>query len=306
MTIAGCFVTGEGVVLGADSTTTFTDQNGAHYFDHAQKLLQVDAAGCFGIVTWGWAGEVQEFSYRTNVARFGDELAANPAKTIEEAAARWSKFYWDALNTRFKDQLAQVRPLWQRWEAHRKLTPEQREANKHALTPTEEQALVNANIYVGFCIAGRALPDRGIGAYTVEFEPVKSTTAPKPKAVPFGLPSFWGAPLMIDRVISNYDANVIKDILSAQVDPKDPKSALRWNGSRQDLVDIFFKHELRVQPQMPIRDAVDFVHSAISMTCKWIRFAQLPPVCGGAVEVAVVTSDREFRWVRHKAFDVAI
>jgi hypothetical protein len=28
--------------------------------------------------------------------------------------------------------------------------------------------------------------------------------------------------------------------------------------------------------------------------------------CGGPIEVAVITSDREFRWVRHKGWDVAI
>ncbi len=41
-------------------------------------------------------------------------------------------------------------------------------------------------------------------------------------------------------------------------------------------------------------------------TIKTMKFSHMAPVCGGPVEIAVVTTDRKFRWVRHKKFDAAI
>jgi len=39
---------------------------------------------------------------------------------------------------------------------------------------------------------------------------------------------------------------------------------------------------------------------------KAMKFSHMAPVCGGPVEIAVITTDRKFRWVRHKKFDAAI
>jgi hypothetical protein len=61
------------------------------------------------------------------------------------------------------------------------------------------------------------------------------------------------------------------------------------------------------QPQhLPIREAIDWIHASIHTTIKALKFSHLPPVCGGPVEVAVITTDRFFRWVRHKRFDSAL
>jgi len=37
-----------------------------------------------------------------------------------------------------------------------------------------------------------------------------------------------------------------------------------------------------------------------------MEFSHTAPVCGGPVEIAVITTDRSFRWVHHKRFDAAI
>jgi F420-0:gamma-glutamyl ligase len=42
------------------------------------------------------------------------------------------------------------------------------------------------------------------------------------------------------------------------------------------------------------------------MIIKTMKFSHMAPVCGGPVEIAVVTTDRKFRWVRHKQSDAAI
>ena len=39
---------------------------------------------------------------------------------------------------------------------------------------------------------------------------------------------------------------------------------------------------------------------------KAMKFSDLPQICGGPIEIAVITSDRRFRWVKHKTWDAAI
>ena len=36
------------------------------------------------------------------------------------------------------------------------------------------------------------------------------------------------------------------------------------------------------------------------------NFSRLDPVCGGPIEVAVITTARRFRWVCHKELDAAL
>ena len=59
-------------------------------------------------------------------------------------------------------------------------------------------------------------------------------------------------------------------------------------------------------PRLPIREAIDFIHTSIYSTVKGLKFSRLDQVCGGPIEIAVITSDRLFRWVRHKEMDAAI
>ena len=37
-----------------------------------------------------------------------------------------------------------------------------------------------------------------------------------------------------------------------------------------------------------------------------MKFSHYLPVCGGPIEIAVISTDRNFRWVRHKRFDDAL
>ncbi len=59
-------------------------------------------------------------------------------------------------------------------------------------------------------------------------------------------------------------------------------------------------------PELPIREAIDFVHASIYSTIRALKFSRYEQTCGGPIEIAVITSDRRFRWVRHKRMDEAI
>lgn len=80
----------------------------------------------------------------------------------------------------------------------------------------------------------------------------------------------------------------------------------KWTGTPQDIGDILDKFRLLPRAQLPLRDAVDYVHAGIYLTIKATKFSVHPQMCGGPIELAVISSDRKFRWVRHKEWDAAI
>jgi hypothetical protein len=114
--------------------------------------------------------------------------------------------------------------------------------------------------------------------------------------------AFWGAPNILRRVLHGSDYRIISDILDAtKVD-----GTKMWTGTEDELFDLAFSRQLRVNPGIPVREAVDLVHFSIQTTIKALKFSHFSPTCGGPIELAVITSDRPFRWVRHKGFDAAI
>ncbi len=80
----------------------------------------------------------------------------------------------------------------------------------------------------------------------------------------------------------------------------------KWTGSEKDLLDLVQASCLGQPRDLPIREAIDWVHASIYTTIKMLKFSHIAPVCGGPVEIAAITTDRKFRWVRHKSFDAAI
>lgn len=276
MTIAGVYLTPEGVVLGADSTTTAFGSNGRHYFNHAQKLFEIGEPGTLGAITWGLAG-LGPLSYRTLFAQLADDLAATPPTSVLDACQRWVAKFWGQY-TAF-GEVVRAKAL---------------HANP-ARTPDEEEAYqaLKDNLVVGFCIGGHVLSDRVSEAYEIVFDPLGGR--PTPNQIPALSHRWWGVPNIINRLIYGADDNLVAEIMASG----------QWGGTQQDLLKIIFNQSLMFSI-LPIRDAVDFVHTCIRSTGKAMRFTDFPQVCGGSPEVAVITSDRKFRWVTHKSWGTAI
>jgi hypothetical protein len=108
-------------------------------------------------------------------------------------------------------------------------------------------------------------------------------------------PWFWGTPNMINRLLKGCDEPFMQSILTSG----------KWVGTAADLASLVQQQTL-THPVLPIRDAIDFTHACISSTIKAFKFSGLSPICGGPIEIAVITTDRRFRWVRHKQWDTAI
>lgn len=51
---------------------------------------------------------------------------------------------------------------------------------------------------------------------------------------------------------------------------------------------------------MPLQDAVDYAMYLVTVTVGRYRFVIGPEVCGGPIDVAAITRDRGFKWVRRK------
>jgi hypothetical protein len=281
-------LTAEGVVLGADSTVTVSGGDEPRYYNHAQKLFQVGDPGTLGIAMWG--DIPRSVSYRTMIAHFADSIRTKPPTSVEDVAKRWAAHAHGELRKAYTD----------------KVTLADAAAKKEAAgaTPTDEEksavAFV-ADFSTGFCVGGCSLPERRPAAYELEVA-LSSATAPAVEELAPGDLHFWGAPNILQRVLHSIDYRIIDDILDA----KNANGSKAWTGSDKDLFRLAFSRQLFVNPGIPIREAVDLVHFSIQATIKALKFSHFSPTCGGPIEVAVVTSDRPFRWVRHKSFDAAI
>ena len=152
MTIAACYVSPEGIVLGADSTTTVNVPGNAHYFNHAQKLFEIGEDSTLGIVAWGLGGLVIN-SHRYLIARLGDSLKGNPVAAVPDVAVRWADLFYKEYNGSppLHPMLLQARMLSAKTGHDPNASP-----SPLMRTADEEKALeeVRRNLIVWFSIGG--------------------------------------------------------------------------------------------------------------------------------------------------------
>lgn len=280
MTIAACYLSTEAVVFGSDSTSTFPSVFGIpRHYDHGQKILEIGHGSTLGLVMWGLGGLVG-LSHRTLVAQFAEHNFSQPTVTIQDVANRFANFFWQEYTTRQAPQIQRLQQL----VASQDLT----EAEQN-----ERNGLL-ANLPGGFCLGGTLLHDRSPAAIEVTYHPLQP--APILRQLPFGETGFWGVPNIIRRMLLGIDPDLYSAILTSG----------RWTGTPGDLSSLVHQGRLILPGILPLRDAIDWVHSSVYSTIKAMKFSQLAPICGGPVEIAVITTDRPFRWVCHKRLDAAI
>lgn len=289
MTIAVCCVSPEGIALGADSTTSYMAQGGGfHYLNHNQKIFEVGQKSALGILTWGLAS-VGSISHRTLVAQLGDVLNKSSPASVASACESWVDIFWPNYQTFWTTQIALVRSLDAKspYDAGAPLSADMR-------TDAEESTYqqLKMGLVVGFCIGGHILNDRTPTAFEMIFDPLSPH---KPVPAPISETRCWGAPKVFSRIVHGIDPEITQAIINSG----------KWSGTTKELETLMGEHQLYL-PNLPMRDAIDFVHSCIASTIKTLKFSHLSQTCGGPIEIAVITSDRDFRWVRHKEWDAAI
>jgi hypothetical protein len=319
MTIAACYLSSEGIVLGADSTASWLVDSGGglsgyHYFNHNQKIFELGENATVGVLTWG-LGSLGPKSYRTLLASLSDDLQKNaPSKGVAEVADRWCTNFWQEYQTDLKPAIQRCNDLNAKaayMASPATPAPVPGPAPSAGTAPTLAATVVPAapamrteaeerefrtlktGLVAGFCVAGYWLPDRTTTAFELIFDPL--APKPTPKQIPTLHYGFWGAHNLMKRLIWGGDDSLRADILASG----------KWSGNPAELDKVFEKQRLG-HAILPIRDAVDFVHTCIYSTIKALKFSSLPQICGGPIELAVITSDRRFRWVRHKTWDSAL
>jgi hypothetical protein len=264
MTIAAAFLTPEGVVFGADSTTQqiFVTQSEARivrFFNNAQKVFEIGppGQGRLGLCTWG-NGLLGTVAHRTVAANLADRVQA--ATTVREAV----------------DKLVEI---------------------------AQEPEAVSGRMFVGYFLGGIDARTRQPACYKIE---LKEAQAPSIEPLSVGIPLFMGAPRFFNRAEDGFDPDLpglLKQALISRLSPVP-----------ENFDQIFSDAFAEAKEQLPfsnifgipLRDAIDFVHAHLHLTVKAHKFLLGPPVCGGQIELAFVSSDRAFRWVRHKPFDSGV
>jgi len=126
--------------------------------------------------------------------------------------------------------------------------------------------------------------------------------------LPLGLCSFSGNPHFFTRVFRGFDIRLPQSLR------EEIKRLFPQGGIPTNFDDIFNQaFEKASAPlvaaghkDLPIREAIDFLYTYLHITIKATKFMFGAPACGGPIEIGFVSTDRCFRWVRHKSFSSAI
>jgi hypothetical protein len=263
MSIAAAYLVSEGVVLGADSSTTVhvskPDGTGGvvQLLTHSQKIFEVGNDSRIGICTWG-AGSLGNISHRTIVARLADKI--NDETTIQDAA-------------------------------------------KELVNIVEPAVKETGTDFVGYYIGGWNPESHEPACFRIEIKQDLKKIEP----LPLGLCTFSGKPIFFQRVFRGFDPQLqhnLRDELKRSLPDTLPEKF--DNIFNEAFSKISEPLAIPGFPDLPIREAIDFVYSYLHITVKAEKFKFGAPTCGGPIEIGFVSTDRLFRWVRHKPFYSAI
>lgn len=276
MTIASCLVLPEGVIFAADSTSSAECSDGMHFYHHHQKVFEVGHGSQVGAVAWG-VSAFGETSVRTLLARLGDEIGAGAS--MRQLATRLATTSFEAYQEGFERQIAKLQSFQSRHDGVR--------------SPAEDKEMKDIvdGLRWGVCIGGCS-NDRNPEAYWFEIDAgLRSPSV----VLHVDHYQFFGQKHIADRVFDRVDHNLYEAILKSG----------KWKGTSNELHKIMYDSTTD-PPGMNIRDGIDFAHFGIYSTIKMLKFSELLQTCGGPIELAVITTDRPFRWVIHKDMDAAI
>jgi hypothetical protein len=260
MTIAAAYLTSEGVVLGADSTTTVNVQpqgQVVQLLNHAQKVFEVGAPGKgrIGICAWG-GGKIGDVSHRTLCARLSD---VSEELSVADATTEFQKIV--------------------------------------------DQVGVKQQGVVGYYVGGWDKGNREPRCFRIYLENGRWVD---PYSLKIGEASFSGNSEYFSRIFHGFDGRlpkVLHDELCKKISglPVDfsVKYQEAFNIVAQGLASVGFN-------DLPIREAIDFIHMHLLVTIKAAKFRYGPPTVGGPIEIGFITTDRFFRWACHKRHSSAI
>jgi hypothetical protein len=97
----------------------------------------------------------------------------------------------------------------------------------------------------------------------------------------------------LTRLIHGYTRGGLDELVKRGADKK---IVQKWAADHVSELPLIFDG-------MPLQDAVDFANFAVQLTIGTFRFALGPPLCGGDVDIAVITP-AAFHWAQRKQWSV--
>jgi len=260
----------DGIVLAADSATTFSDDFGSvvKIYNSANKLFNLRKGLPIGSLTFG-AGGIGRASIATISKDLRRRLSGDDPNrpdwkldpdtyTIEQVARRAREFFFEEL---YKDAYGDNPPR---------------------------------GFFFGYKVCGYSA-----GAPLPELWDVRivEDQSPEPNLVhgqeSWG-PNWDGEYEAMDRLIFGVGSN-FRQVLINQGVPEDQASAAMDNIIRELRLPV-------VLPAMPIQDAIELAKFMVETTIRFVRFNLRSETVGGPIELAVITKHEGFRWVQRKLF----
>ncbi len=157
---------------------------------------------------------------------------------------------------------------------------------------------------VGYVLGGWDVSTHLPSCYWFMLQP---KVEPETNRLGVGQAQFFGNPEFFARVFHGFDAQLPEKLLA---------EFLKANlGIPEDQLRASFKKAFDTAvaplqavgfPDLPIREAIDFIDMYLHVTIKAHKFRFGPPICGGPIEIGFITTDRPFRWAKHKKHDRAL
>jgi len=246
-----------------------------HYYQYAQKVFEFGEVGStVGAVHWG-LGALYQTSFRTLFAEMADEAQRTETDSFGALGKLASTVFWKQYSTLFKEQIARAHELEKKGDG--KTEKEKREL---------EDLLTFSG---GFCLAGRCGTSRRCEAVEVTYSPLMQS-APQVHELDFCTVNLSGWPNLMERLTRGMDFPLFQRILDSG----------KWSGTPDELLTLVAQGTLGQPYDLPVREAIDWVYASLYITIKAMKFSHFPEACGGPIEIAFITTDRPFRWVRHK------
>ena len=271
MTIALLIKVHDGVVLAADSATTFTaaQPDGSttimNIYNNANKVFNLHKNLPIGAMTWG-LGNIGPASISTLSkdlrAKFHAEShpwALDPNEyDIEDVASQTAQFFHD-------DHFV---PLYENVEDNHK--PE-----------------------LGYLVGGYSSGSDEPRVFVI------NTTGPnagKPTEIlanDTGA-AWWGQPEAISRILTGVSLDTAAALTNLGVAPlqaQQTAAAIQQQVQKQLVV-----------AAMPIQDAIDLAEFLVHATIQYVRFSPGGATVGGPIEIATITKHEGFKWVARKHY----
>jgi hypothetical protein len=147
-------------------------------------------------------------------------------------------------------------------------------------------------IYIGGYSSGQFFSDQ----YSYEFPKSPNWADVRPdkpdKSPSFGA-NWFGQKDALIRLIKGYDPHALDELVKRGTDKA---IVQKWVDDNISELPLHFDG-------MPIQDAIDFVNYAVQVTIGRFRFCLGPPLCGGDIDIAVITPTA-FQWAQRKRWSI--